>query len=631
MRIPILMTMDVALILAALSFSFFVRFQEGHVPLQYWAEYVVLAVGYSVVFVSVFYYLRMYHRMWAYASIGELIAIIQGVTLGSLIVFAGTALLEISFPRSIPFMMWAFSLLFIGASRFGWRLVREHVVKSRKQNGNGCATGRIENSLIVGAGAAGHMVAKELINNQVGLKPVGFIDDDPAKANLQLMGLPVLGTRQDIAHIVQNHCIKEVIIAMPSMPGEVIREIVRICQPTGARTLILPGVYQLLSGEVSVNSIRPVGVEDLLQRDPVKVNLDEIAAYLAGKVVLVTGAGGSIGSELCWQIVRLRPKQLLLLDTYENTTNDVFVELRAAHPELDIRVEIADIRDQVRIDLLFQAYRPQVVFHAAAHKHVPLMEYSPTEAVQTNVFGTRNVAEAALSADTEIFIMISTDKAVNPTSVMGATKRLAEVIVQQLNGRGITHFAAVRFGNVLESNGSVIPLFKRQIAEGGPVTVTHPEMTRYFMTIPEAVQLVIQAGAIAKGGEVFVLDMGERVKILDLAKDLIRLSGFEPEKDIEIQFVGIRPGEKLYEELLTAEEGTNATRHRRIFTARPTLVDTGSLDRQLAHLWRKGPFCTGADVFQALFRVVPGAVQGRAASPVRLIEEPPTKVQQDIT
>ncbi|MHB8182978.1 MAG: polysaccharide biosynthesis protein [Candidatus Desulforudaceae bacterium] len=629
LRLPLLMMVDTTLILSALFLAYCLRFQVWFVPSAYRVEFLELGLLYVGVFVGIFYLLRLYHRIWAYSSTNELVAIIQGVIAGSLIVVTVAVMVGIDFPRSIPILMWAFGILFIGGSRFGWRLYREQVGRKLKQNDNGHQNGVAHNSLIVGAGAAGSLVAKELMNNGVGVKPIGFVDDDPNKRNLQLMGLPVLGNRQEIPRLVKEYRVKEVIIAMPSMPGEAIREIVQICRAAGVRTMILPGVYQLISGEVSVNKIRPVQVEDILRREPVRVDLAQIANYLRGKVVLVTGAGGSIGSELCRQIATLQPQSLILLDNYENTTNDLFVELRDADSGLSIRVEIADIREQVRIDAVFQQYRPDVVFHAAAHKHVPLMEYSPTEAIRTNVFGTRKVAQAALNAGVDTFILISTDKAVNPTSVMGATKRLAEVLIQHMNGRGATRFAAVRFGNVLDSDGSVVPLFKRQIEAGGPVTVTHPEMTRYFMTILEAVQLVIQAGAMAEGGEVFVLDMGEPVKILDLATDLIRLSGLEPGKDIQVNFIGVRPGEKLYEELLTAEEGTNATRHRRIFTARPTLVDAGSLERQLAHLWKKGPFCTREDVFQALSRVVPGAVKGRSG--MKLIREEPdsTAVQKE--
>ncbi len=614
LRIPLLMACDVFLILAAVTMAYFARFQDVGIPPQYRDVFFELAVIYAVVFPAVFYFLRMYHRIWEYASVKELIAIFQGVTAGTLVVVAAGVLLELHYPRSIPLITWAFAIILIGGSRFAWRLFREQVIITQKMNGSGPT--RETNVLIVGAGQGGMLVAKELSQNRIGFCPVGFVDDDPKKQKMQIFGLPVLGTREDIPEIVKTHRVKEIIIAMPSMPGKTVREIFNICRATGVRTKILPGVYQLISGEVSVSKIRPVQVEDLLRREPVQVNLQEIAGYLTGKSVLVTSAGGSIGSELCRQIASFAPRTLVLLDNYENTTNDVFLELRRRHPELNIRIEIADVRDRVRIESLFGTYRPEVVFHAAAHKHVPLMEYSPSEAVRTNVFGTRITAEAALAANTDTFILISTDKAVNPTSVMGATKRLAEVIIQQYNGRGATRFAAVRFGNVLESNGSVIPLFKRQIAEGGPVTVTHPEMTRFFMTIPEAVQLVIQAGAMAQGGEVFVLDMGEPVKILDLARDLISLSGFEPDKDIKIEFIGVRPGEKLYEELLTAEEGTGATRHKRIFTARTVLVDAASLERQLTRLKEKGAFCTQEDVFAALSRVLPGSVRRRGSTSI---------------
>lgn len=613
LRIPLLMVCDAFLILVAVTLAYFARFQDVGVPLQYRAVFLDLVLIYVIIFPVVFYLLRMYHRIWEYASVKELLVILWGVTLGTLAVIAVGVVLGLEYPRSIPPIAWAFAIILVGGARFAWRLFREQMVISQKTNGLPAAVPET-NVLIVGAGQGGMLVAKELSQNKIGLRPIGFVDDDPTKRNLQIFDLPVLGARDDIPKITREKRVKEIIIAMPSMPGNTVRDIFNICRATGVPTKILPGVYQLISGEVSTSKIRAVQVEDLLRREPVQVDLQQIAGYVTGKTVMVTGAGGSIGSELCRQIASFAPRMLVLLDNYENTTNDVFLELRDRHPELTIRVEIADVRDRVRIESLFHTYRPAVVFHAAAHKHVPLMEYSPSEAVRTNVFGTRIVAESALSAHAEAFILISTDKAVNPTSVMGATKRLAETIVQQYNGRGVTRFAAVRFGNVLGSSGSVIPLFERQIAAGGPVTVTHPEMTRFFMTIPEAVQLVIQAGAMVQGGEVFVLDMGEPVKILDLAHDLISLSGLEPEKDIKIEFIGVRPGEKLYEELFTAQEGTSTTRHERIFTARTALADAAALKRQLVILREKGAYCTQDDVFAALARVVPGAVgrRGRA-------------------
>jgi len=387
-----------------------------------------------------------------------------------------------------------------------------------------------------------------------------------------------LGTREDIPGIAKRYGVQEIIIAMPSAPGSVIRELVGICRQTKAELKTLPGLYELIDGQVTVNSIREVRVEDLLRREPVEVNLKEMSGYLKGHRVLVTGAGGSIGSELCRQVAGFNPSLLVLLGHDENPIFEIEQELRYKFPGLRLKTVIADVKDKVKINAVFDINKPQVVFHAAAHKHVPLMEANPEEAVKNNVLGTKNVADAADRAGTGIFVFISTDKAVNPTSVMGASKRVAEMLVQSMASKSDTCFTAVRFGNVLGSRGSVLPIFKEQLARGGPLTVTHPEMTRYFMTIPEAVQLVIQAGAMATGGEIFVLDMGEPVKIVDLAEDLIRFSGFEPYKDIDIEYTGIRPGEKLFEELLTAEEGTTATKHKRIYVAKANEIDEELLD-----------------------------------------------------
>jgi FlaA1/EpsC-like NDP-sugar epimerase len=420
-----------------------------------------------------------------------------------------------------------------------------------------------------------------------------------------VLGLPVLGAREQIPEVVARHKISLIVIAMPSVGAATIREIVDICRSTQAELKILPGMYQIINGQVSVNHLRPVQLEDLLRREPVRVDLKEIAGYLGGKTVLITGAGGSIGSELCRQVAAVYPQKLVLLGHGENSIHNIWLELREKFPGVALAIEIADIRDKPRVDNVFQKHRPDVVFHAAAHKHVPLMELHPAEAVKTNIFGTRNLAQAASRFGTKGFLLISTDKAVNPSSVMGATKRFAELIIAQENLSSETTFTAVRFGNVLGSSGSVVPLFKQQIARGGPVTVTHPEMKRYFMTIPEAVQLVIQAGAMARGGEVFVLDMGEPVKIVDMARDMVKLSGLEPDKDIQIKFTGIRQGEKLFEELLTAEEGSSATEHKRIFIARPSLVDVAALEGELVNLSRKGLLCTAEDIFSALGGIIP--------------------------
>lgn len=484
------------------------------------------------------------------------------------IIFARTD----GFPRSIILMAWLMNIGALGGMRLALRMRRDfHLARQR-------LGAHSQPILIIGAGDAGAILAREYVKHpEINCTVVGFLDDDVSKQRLHVAGKPVLGTRNDLERVVNEYGVSQLVIAMPSVKGQVIRDTVDQGRKLGLKIKTVPGIYELVNGTVSVNQVRDVQIEDLLGRDEVRMDLEAIAAYLTGEVVLVTGAGGSIGSELCRQVCRFSPKQLLLLGHGENSIYEIDVELRRKYPELDVKPIIADIQDEARIRQVLQQYRPGVVFHAAAHKHVPLMEYNPSEAIKNNIFGTLNVARAADEFGVKRFVLISSDKAVNPTSVMGATKRAAEYIVQSFASHSETIFVAVRFGNVLGSRGSVIPLFKRQIASGGPVTVTDPRMMRYFMTIPEAVQLVIQAASMGNGGEVFVLDMGEPVRILDLARDLIRLSGFEPDVDIPIVYTGIRPGEKLYEELLTAEEGTQATLHERIFVSKSSVISQQAL------------------------------------------------------
>jgi len=425
--------------------------------------------------------------------------------------------------------------------------------------------------LIVGAGEAGTMLAREMLRHpEAGLLPVGFLDDDPAKQHQKIMGIPVLGPISSLPQVAASTHADEVLIAIPSAPGKVVRRVVELARQVGLRHRIVPGIYEILSGKVAISQIRNVDVEDLLRRDPVQLDTSEITDYLEGRVVLVTGAGGSIGSEIVRQVARFRPRRILLLGRGENSLYQIEREIERTWPEMDWRTIVADVRDREKMQHVFTTYAPEVVFHAAAHKHVPMMEANPDEAIFNNVGGTKNVVELALEYGVERFVNISTDKAVNPTSVMGASKRVAEYLVQWAAQRAKPGqaFVSVRFGNVLGSRGSVIPLFKEQIAKGGPVTVTHQDMTRYFMTIPEAAQLVLQAGGLGNNGAVYVLDMGEPVRIADLVRDLIRLSGLEPGADIEIIYTGIRPGEKLFEELLTAEEGTEASKHSHIFVAK---------------------------------------------------------------
>lgn len=419
--------------------------------------------------------------------------------------------------------------------------------------------------LIIGAGVAGGIVAEVLGKSQNReFEPVGFVDDDLEKQKQVLHGFPVLGTRKNIPALVNRHKVKEIIIAIPSASGQVVGQIIEICHQSKARLKILPGFYDLITGKIKASNIRDIEVDDLLGRKPVSLDVEQIAGYLTNHEVLVTGAGGSIGSELSRQVAKFSPKKLILLGRGESSIYEIELNLKEEFPNLQLQSEIGDIRDQARMDQIFDRHKPKVVFHAAAHKHVPFMEQCPYEAVKNNIIGTKNVAESAYRAGTGTFVLISTDKAVKPTSIMGATKRVAEMVIQSMNRRKGTRFVAVRFGNVLGSRGSVIPLFKRQIARGGPLTITHPNMVRYFMTTVEAAQLVIQAGAQARGGEIFILDMGQPVKILELAKNLIRLSGFEPETDISIRFTGIRPGEKLVEQLVGEEEGNLPTKHDRI-------------------------------------------------------------------
>lgn len=598
MRIPILIFCDAVLINLAIILPYFIRLIKQ--PLTYYLELSLIA---TPIILGIFYFSRLYHRVWAYASIGELQAILQSISSGSVVVIIIMYIINSPVPASNVILFWAFGIIFVGGSRFAWRVF----IETNQPRTCPKATDS-KKTLIYGAGDAGALVAREYKRHYNGSQPViGLIDDDPQKHNLSIYGLPVLGARDRIPSLVYKYGIDEIIIAMPSVSGDTMREIVQFCKESVASVKILPGVYQLLDGQVTINQIRPVDIEDLLGREPVQVNLGEISGYLKGKVVLVTGAGGSIGSELCRQIALVEPGKLILLGHGENSIYNIWLELTDKFPQLRTQVVIADVRDRKKLEDVFQRYKPQVVFHAAAHKHVPLMEMHPDEAVKTNIFGTKNVAELADRMNCETFVFISTDKVVNPSSVMGATKRIAELIIQNMFKHSATKFAAVRFGNVLGSRGSVVPIFKEQIAKGGPVTVTHPEMTRYFMTIPEAVQLVIQAGSMAEGGEVFLLDMGEPVKIVDLATNLIKLSGFEPNKDIEIKFTGVRPGEKLFEELLTAEEGSTSTRHKRIFEAKPIAIDEALLVGELLKLSNRNIY-DGNDVFQGLKRMMPGLV-----------------------
>jgi FlaA1/EpsC-like NDP-sugar epimerase len=576
-RVSFLILLDVVFANLAFIGSLLIRFEN--VPLEQWQFYVATFVPYTLIRLLSNHFFGIYRRAWRYASIDEVLAIVGAVSAGS--VFAVTMCLFWfgSLPaRSIVVLDWFLNIAFLGGSRFMWRLVAPFLNVLPAVQPNRPAA---KNVLIIGAGDGGVLVARELRNHYKGeVRLVGFVDDDPKKQSQRILGFPVLGTKDEVPAIVDRYGVDEIIISMPSVPRKVIREIVAVAQQTGKTVKILPGVFDLIEGNVTVNKIREVQIEDLLGRDPVKVDIVGMSAYIAGHVILVTGAGGSIGSELCRQIVSLKPEKLLILDNCENNVYEIEMELKA-ESKVEIVPLVKDIRDRRSIEAVFAEYKPDVVFHAAAHKHVPLMEKNPEESIKNNVYGTYQVAAAAHRHQAKRFVLVSTDKAVNPTSVMGASKRIAEMIIQYLDTISSTTYVAVRFGNVLGSRGSVIPLFRRQILAGGPVTVTHPKMIRYFMTIPEAVQLILQAGALASRGEIFVLDMGEPVSIMDLATTLIRLSGLQPYVDIDIKITGMRPGEKLYEELLTDEENVNATTHERIFVAKPSSLDRALLQKTI--------------------------------------------------
>ncbi len=532
----------------------------------------------------VIYRLGLHRQSWRKIGIRDLVTLIQGIVIVSLLMVIGAVILQkanVWMPRSVPLIEALIALMLLSGMRLLARVRHEY-------RGTRSVSGDAKRVVIVGAGEAGTIMARELIRHpEAGLLPIGFLDDDPTKQRQTYLGLKVLGRVNDLVAVSSDHDVDEVLIAIPSASGSVVRRVLELAREAGVKGRILPGIYDLLSGKISISAIREVDVEDLLRREPVRLNLDQIAGYLEGKRILVTGAGGSIGSEIVRQVSRFDPECIVLLGRGENSLYHIDQEMRRDHPDLRAHVEVTDVRDRDRLAHVFAKHRPQVVFHAAAHKHVPLMEGNPDQAIFNNVGGTRNLVELALEAGVERFVNISTDKAVNPTSVMGATKRIAEYVVSwgARNAAPEQVFVSVRFGNVLGSRGSVIPLFKEQIRRGGPVTVTHPDMTRYFMTIPEASELVLQAGGLAENGSVYVLDMGDPVRIVDLARDLIRLSGLRPEQDIEIAFSGVRPGEKLYEELLTSEEGTVASRHQKIFVARKTDPGFSSLPAMLETLF----------------------------------------------
>jgi FlaA1/EpsC-like NDP-sugar epimerase len=597
--------LDIGIINITLYLSLVLRF-DSDIPLQYFALFKETYIVVTIIVLCSFLVFNLYNRIWKYASIDELISIVLATSFGTLTVLGYTFMMGQTFPRSIYILFWLLLTTFIGGSRFILRTFNGVTPMLRRSEG-------VRNVMVIGAGEAGSMVIQEFKKHpDLKMRPVVIIDDDENKHGMRIHGVKVFGGRHDIPEMVLRKNVKEIIIAMPSIDRLQIREIVNICSKTKCKLRILPGVYELLDGKVSIKRLRDVKIEDLLGREPVKVNLEEISGYIQNKVVLVTGGGGSIGSELCRQIARFEPKELVVFDISENNVYSLEFDLKTLFPNIKYTALIGSVRDKGRLEYIFDKYRPNVVFHAAAHKHVPLMELNATEAIKNNVFGTLNVAEAADKYNAERFTVISTDKAVNPTNIMGASKRIAEIIIQMMSMKSNTVFSAVRFGNVLGSDGSVVPLFKKQIESGGPVTVTHPEVIRYFMTIPEAVQLVIQAGALANGGEIFILDMGEPVKIADLARDMIKLSGLEPDVDIEIDYIGLRPGEKLFEELLLNEEGITATKYKKIFIAKPTFTDVDVFESELGEL-RELLFNSNTEVKDIIKKIVPTYKNGSEA------------------
>lgn len=592
---------DIILINGSVFLSLIMRFEINiaSVPEEYIQKYIVNVIPFTIVTLIIFWCFRMYHSLWQYASIAELYKIVEACVVAELAHLCVTSFMGWMLPRSCYFTSGVFLIVAMSASRFMYRLLRQLINEYRH-------TSEQVKIMIIGAGEATSVLMREISNSRYldNSKVVCIIDDDLGKVGKYIRGVKIVGTRDHIKEYARYYDIDEIIFAIPSASTKDKREILNICKETSCNLKILPGVYQMVDGEINIKDLRNVDVLDLLGRDPVKVDIESIMGYVKDKTVLVTGGGGSIGSELCRQLVSHKPKCLVIFDIYENNAYDIQQELKIKYPDANVVTLIGSIRNTSRLESVFEQYKPDIVYHAAAHKHVPLMEVSPNEAIKNNVVGTWNVAKMADKYGVKKFVMISTDKAVNPTNVMGATKRICEMIIQSFNEKSKTDFVAVRFGNVLGSNGSVIPLFKRQIEAGGPVTVTHPDIIRYFMTIPEAVSLVLQAGAYAKGGEIFILDMGEPVKIDDLAKNLIRLSGYTLGVDMEIKYTGLRPGEKLYEELLMNEEGMQDTDNKLIHIGRPIEFDKEHFYEKLEELKEMAYAEDSTDIRKKIMEVV---------------------------
>lgn len=581
------------------------NFHMAAVPVGCWQALRLLLPVDMVISLLVFWRLRLYQGVWTFASIQELAnVLLSGIMvawlqLGALLVAKAVAGWSFGLPPLFYVLQFFLLMTGVGGVRFAYRLLRYiRTLRSAHKQSDTVV-------MVIGAGSAGSAIIQELLTStKVHYRIACVIDDNAYKWGSFIRGCKIEGGRDRIRAMVEKYGVQEIMVAMPSASRKEVREILEICKDTGCSLKTLPGMYQMINGEVSVSQLRRVDVEDLLGRDPIRVDIEGIMGYVKDQVVLVTGGGGSIGSELCRQIASHQPRQLIIFDIYENNAYDIQLELKRRYPDLRLEVLIGSVRNEERIRSLFETYRPDIVYHAAAHKHVPLMEDSPNEAIKNNVFGTYNTAQAAGQYHAKKFVLISTDKAVNPTNIMGASKRLCEMIIQMMNGRYDTEFVAVRFGNVLGSNGSVIPLFRKQIEAGGPVTVTHPDIIRYFMTIPEAVSLVLQAGAYAKGGEIFVLDMGEPVKIADLARNLITLSGYKPDVDIAIEYTGLRPGEKLFEEMLMDEEGLSETNNKLIFIGKPIRFDEAQLEEGLTQL-KVAAYHESSQIREIVSRIVP--------------------------
>lgn len=569
-RMMILALVDIATMIMNSYLALILR-HEGHYS---WIDdkYINSIQSYMIINIVttliIFIILNLYNNVWSFIGVHEELMIVAACTLSTAFQGLGMEVFMLEVPRSYYVFYLFLMVTTTTITRFSYRILAtvKHGLKRNR--------GKIVNTLVIGAGEAGSVIVQEIKSSKyLNRNVVGIIDDNPSKKGKYLHGIKILGNRNDVKRLAEKYDVQEIILAIPSASAKDTRDILKICNETECKLKVLPGMYQLITEEVSVSKLKEVSIEDLLGRDTINIDVESVCNHVNNQVVMITGGGGSIGSELCRQIAAHNPKLLIIFDIYENTTYDIQQELIKKYPSLKLETLIGSVRNTNRIESVIERYRPNIIYHAAAHKHVPLMEDSPNEAIKNNVFGTYKTARAADKYGVKRFVLISTDKAVNPTNIMGASKRICEMIIQTFSRYSATEYVAVRFGNVLGSNGSVIPLFKKQIAEGGPVTVTHPDIIRYFMTIPEAVSLVLEAGANAKGGEIFVLDMGEPVKIADLAKNLIRLSGYKLGEDIEIKYTGLRPGEKLYEELLTKEEGLKKTANALIFVGKPLEFD----------------------------------------------------------